>query len=791
VTSRSLSGVSSRSQQKKEFPHDSLRRLATRASRALLSAAFAVMALITLAHQQAAAQGATIEVWVDPVNGVDPSAGSTTAQQFLWINDPNYMFKSMQRAIDVAHHYLRSNYDPANNPNEHAIVWALPGLYGPWGTNSSGDPLSIYMRDRVHVQGMGARRCVIRGIKLDPPYVTHVNHFWPSLPNVGSTQSIQVLVTFELSHPRDFGPSGSPYANLPAPWLVGGCDGDTAEVFDGFCLQGGDVQVLVSDSPIYAEPVERVGRISNCIFDMRDEFTVPDPDNPGNAGDPGQNLAPALIEGPSLGIMLHKRYGGPTAASNGYRDQPFLITHNTFVMAQWGYTNFNLSDTGWVRWAKKGAVAIIDVTDPMCGPGGDPNNVLRGVGHAGIMGNLFRTMDDEANIGKYHRPMLGIDRADTLFETTPGVFIPTNAFNPILVDQLVGNNYYYSVPVVSPAQVGSDGCSPVWNSHTTPSSGTNYCTFSTFPPYFANGWPLEAVPIWRGRQSAQVGFDPCFVGEYISLSSTSPGQMDHFMYADWRILPGSPMEDAAYPIASISEVPRFLTSQAAVSFDTAALTELSLFRTWDGEHWGNPRWVGAATDIGFDERHLMISTASWANDSNSHGANTQPAFLSPHIQNISNERRMIFPRFAGGVQLDAANMSVLVHHKMESPNAGPPPAVHGWINPPLSLASPGVNGSLPLGYQVKYILYDNTGDPGMPGPWSYTLTTGPTGTQVTYDPVSGWSATAQVIFHDVSQLDDECTVPGGGCYHSYFNQQPVVLESTTVKLRGNLQAEFR
>jgi hypothetical protein len=187
VTSRLLSGVSSRSQQKKEFPHDSLtryedslRRLATQASRALLSAALAVMALITLAHQQAAAQGATIEVWVDPVNGVDPSAGSTTAQQFLWINDPNYMFKTMQRAIDVAHHYLRSNYDPANNPNEHAIVWALPGLYGPWGANSSGDPLSIYMRDRVHVQGMGARRCVIRGITLDRRRMSRtVKHFWP------------------------------------------------------------------------------------------------------------------------------------------------------------------------------------------------------------------------------------------------------------------------------------------------------------------------------------------------------------------------------------------------------------------------------------------------------------------------------------------------------------------------------------------------------------------------------------------------------------------------------------
>lgn len=144
---------------------------------------------------------------------------------------------------------------------------------------------------------------------------------------------------------------------------------------------------------------------------------------------------------------------------------------------------------------------------------------------------------------------------------------------------------------------------------------------------------------------------------------------------------------------------------------------------------------------------------------------------------------------AGGVQLDAANISVLVHHKMESPDAGPPPKVHGWINPPMSLASPGVNGSLPLGYQVKYILYDNTGDPGMPGAWSYTLSGN---TQVTwYAPVSGWSQNPPLDFHDVAQSDEECTVPTGGCYHSYFNQQPVVLEHTAVKLRGNLQAEFR
>ncbi|NUP96703.1 MAG: hypothetical protein HUU28_11130 [Planctomycetaceae bacterium] len=763
-----------------------------------------MLALTALTNQQAAAQITKIEVWVDPVNGVDPSAGSTTAQQFLWINDPNYMFKTMQRAIDVAHHYLRSNYDPANNPNEHAIVWALPGLYGPWGANSSGDPLSIYMRDRVHVQGMGARRCVIRGRTAPAANPTHLQHFWPnspegqpppSNPNGAVPTDIQVLVSFELSHPRDFGPAQTPYANVSAPWLDGSCGGDTAEVFDGFCLQSGDLQILVSDAPEYDKPVERVGRISNCIFDMRHSFNVPDPDNPGNAGDPGQNVAPITLAGPWIGIMLHKRYYQPAAGVlGGYRDQPFLIAHNTFIMAQWGFTSPTAENPGWYRYARKGAVAIIDVTDPMCGPGGDPNQILRGVGHAGIMGNLFRTGDDEpngSNIGWQHRPLLGIDRGDTLFESTPGNFIPTNAFNPVLVDQLNGNNYFYSAPVVTPTLVYQDECTGLWNSHSNVSTPATQCIDLTFPPAFSTGWPLEAVAIWRGRQSAPAGFDPCFVGEYICARYTQyPGRMDYFDYADWRLLPGSPMEDAAYPISNVEDISS-LASQAGMRFDPAAIRDLSLFTKWDGEHWGNPRWVGAATDIGFDERHLMISTASWANDSNGHGANAAPAFLNPHIQNIFNERHMIFPTAAGGVQLDAANMSVLVHHKMESPNAGPPPVVHGWINPPQSLAPPVVGPAFPFGYRVKYILFDNIGDPGMPGPWSYTLNQLGSLFVSQYPPVSNLSSTIPISFYDVQQLDDECTVPGGGCYHSYFNQQPVVLEGTAVKLRGNLQAEFR
>jgi hypothetical protein len=243
------------------------------------------------------------------------------------------------------------------------------------------------------------------------------------------------------------------------------------------------------------------------------------------------------------------------------------------------------------------------------------------------------------------------------------------------------------------------------------------------------------------------------------------------------------------------------------------LPELALFNKWDGEHWGNPRWIdsqyatapGNGTDIGFDETHLMIMCGSWANLSNSHHTNRTPdiAFLSPHVPDALDVRHMIFPTIAGGstsggmVLQQLAGMQITVYPKNEAP-ANPPPKVHGWINPPQSLASPGVNGQLPFGYRTKYILFDATGDAGLPAPWAFVLDTA---THLkSYRPVHGNTLSMNqptLSFFDVALVDDECNVPQPAptsCYHFYFNTQAVAQEGGLegpILLRGNMQAEFR
>ena len=109
--------------------------------------------------------------WVDPVNGVDATAS---------FGDPDAPFKTLQLAIDTVWAHLHDyNSDPNNDLLTEGTVYAQPGVYGPAsspnGLNSSGDTFPITLRDRVHVKGVGARRCILRGIDNAPG----VNAFWP------------------------------------------------------------------------------------------------------------------------------------------------------------------------------------------------------------------------------------------------------------------------------------------------------------------------------------------------------------------------------------------------------------------------------------------------------------------------------------------------------------------------------------------------------------------------------------------------------------------------------------
>jgi hypothetical protein len=502
-------------------------------------------------------QGDTLYVWVDPVNGADP-----TGNPDAWINDPDYMFRTLQKAIDVVHERLRTDW--VLDKNQQAIVWALPGFYGPWGGNTSGDVFPIRMRDRVHVQGVGARRCVIRG--AGP--ATHPGLFWPDHSSASALTSgydATVLLTWESAHPTSLGPSGGPYAAAPAPWLVGTCGGDTAEVLDGFTFQSGDVQVLVWDppgTPQYSPPATgRSGRISNCVFDLRNDFQVPDPNDPTVS-----SAVPITLFGPHFCIMLLKRYVQPLAGSpGGYYDQPFLIAHNTFIFGKWGVNEPSDPVGGGGTWyfkARRPSAAIIDVTDPGCSPGPtDSDNNLRGVGRAGILGNLFRTIGDS-----YHHPMLGIEDVDTVLAVggPGGAPVQTNAFDSLLAARTFAAGAFYSTPVAATAQY-SGSCGNLWNDNSNPPTvgcppPSQAATPSTFP---AN----PPVEIWHGpAASPNLGADPAFVGEYLEV--TYGGAMVYHS-DDWRLLPGSPCEDKGYPLTSGTPLPRLVYTLAGEVFDSA------------------------------------------------------------------------------------------------------------------------------------------------------------------------------------------------------------------------------
>ncbi|MEM7205063.1 MAG: hypothetical protein AAF628_32715 [Planctomycetota bacterium] len=297
--------------------------------------------------------------WVEPSTGNDFTAvvGSRASP-----------FQTLQAAINAVAGVVDNL--AATNPGAMGIVYALPGVYGPTGLQSSTDALPIRMRNRVHVQGAGARRCILRGTGVD-----NGTTFWPSEEECGTPDvAAEILVDFYFAA----NPGSFPF--------------DTEEMLDGFTFQGGDVQVLVnSEAPV-------LGRISNCLFDMR------------HGALPGHGT----VAGPFFGIQMVHVY---ELDLPGYHDHPVNILNNTFVLGD------HLGPL-----SRPDAVAIIDVNDPACWAlEPDPDPELRGVGNPSVQNNLVRSLPSQPVV-----ELMGLDGADTRAAT--GTFIGnTNAFHRLKV----------------------------------------------------------------------------------------------------------------------------------------------------------------------------------------------------------------------------------------------------------------------------------------------------------------------------------------------------------------------
>ena len=333
--------------------------------------------------------GHLIRAWVDPVFGVNGQPVAIPGGPlpiFLQVDDISAPFKTIQYAIDAVETHLVGRFNAGDSAIE-GIVYALPGLYAAAG---NGEVLPINMRDRAHLQGQGARGCVIRG---DGVPVQPTRYFLPYGSGPAAPLG-EVLVNFTFSHQFSLG-----LFNFPLPWSAGL---ETSEMLDRFTFQGGDVQVLfykeINNNLLGGAPLR--GRVSNCLFDMRHNWTVPNPSGP-----------PTTVQGPYFGIEMAKAWATSIGTTGGYYDQQVLIANNTFILAEMAYDPI-LGAPYNASLSRAEAVAIIDVTDTGCGSlaqNTDPDNSLRGVGNPIVVNNLFRTHPGLP----YGFAMLGIDLKDS------------------------------------------------------------------------------------------------------------------------------------------------------------------------------------------------------------------------------------------------------------------------------------------------------------------------------------------------------------------------------------------
>lgn len=207
---------------------------------------------------------------------------------------------------------------------------------------------------------------------------------------------------------------------------------------------------------------------------------------------------------------------------------------------------------------------------------------------------------------------------------------------------------------------------------------------------------------------------------------------------------------------------------------------------WDGEHHGNPRTihfntspaVHKLTHLGFDEIQWRSVAGNYGNESNSHN---QPGGLHPDAATGTTTRYILTSMSIttpAGTQTLTNGDTVNLFSTSQAPAANFLPA---WLQPPATLATPGNSGSLPLGYQSKYIGFTATPQWGLSFNGAANVVSG-------YAPLSGPAGTPLGDFARWALTDNECA---GTCTHDYWNTQAEWIRDTTTMLWSNLQAEFR
>ena len=293
------------------------------------------------------------ETWVDPFHGDDQTGA---------VDDRTRPYQTINAAIFAL--------GGLANPAQEGLVHALPGLYA--DDNPVPQSFPIGMRPYIHVQGAGAKECVLRVRTEQNPFQV----YWPLTTGL-VRQGASIAVDFTLQ--------GAPEPSM----------------FDGFTIQGADVQVYAE-----TEAGPRSGRVSNCVFDMRKGGVE-------------------MLPGPTFGVLIAAIYFGENGID--YYDMDFRLFNNTFLQG------VQYSDDQ-VDLATPESVAICNVNDPTppCGFPicfEDPNRTIRGVSALHIQNNLIRSLDMEPRTA-----MLGIDRGDTavVVSSRPGVY-DSNAFGGSLV----------------------------------------------------------------------------------------------------------------------------------------------------------------------------------------------------------------------------------------------------------------------------------------------------------------------------------------------------------------------
>jgi hypothetical protein len=275
--------------------------------------------------------------------------------------------------------------------------------------------------------------------------------------------------------------------------------------------------------------------------------------------------------------------------------------------------------------------------------------------------------------------------------------------------------------------------------------------------------PTPGVALWNGNTNPTNEHDPGFVGEFLVSQIGTPVLSD---YADWRLLPGSPLIDKGRSW----ERSEFANG---VVYRDHPHEKLS-WRRWDGEGWGNVRVHGAQPDIGFDEFHLGVMAGSYANGDNSHNRTTH---LNPTVPAAQSQRRILLPESIFALPVAGSTLRVKATERQVALPI-PPWTMPAWSQPPVTLAAPLVNNQLTLGYQTAYI---NLAEER----WTVVLDSGMTlsnapAVQVPNTPA--WSLMQVGI-----PPDDE-----GLNYTSHFNTQFVLDGGAfSTELRGNLQPEYR